>query len=46
MHPYRLNPLVAKYEEDFPLRKTGQLMKDFSFIVSVICVCDSSNACL
>ncbi|XP_052126046.1 histone deacetylase 4 isoform X7 [Frankliniella occidentalis] len=22
VHPYRLNPLVAKYEEDFPLRKT------------------------
>ncbi|XP_052126042.1 histone deacetylase 4 isoform X3 [Frankliniella occidentalis] len=23
VHPYRLNPLVAKYEEDFPLRKTA-----------------------
>ena len=24
VHPFRLNPLVAKYEEDFPLRKTGK----------------------
>lgn len=23
VHPYRLNPLVAKYEEEYPLRKTA-----------------------